>query len=271
MSRSKVVAILIWLLALVAPLLPPPQHQPPLPLPFPKPLLLFPVVFFTVASFFGGYPFSGGRFRTWLDKTWGEGTYIGFIRDLKPMLLFGVGTLLGSVACSLHAYREGAPIDAYWSCGFGLSASVGFLLARLVLAKRGLLMESRSPSAWRAQSVLSPTAGGLGRLLPASIRELRATNLTAAVAGALLVAGPWVVAGLASYFWDPASSTYRSVAQGAQLLFFIVLVPFFVLGWQNEKGHWPEEMGRALVRGLCCMLGAASAGVLSELLRELFR
>ena len=265
MSRSKVVAILIWFLVLAATLLPPPRPPHPSLPALPKLLLLFPVVFFTVASFFGGYPFSGGRFRTWLDKTWGEGTYIEFIRDLKPMLLWGVVALAGAAACSLHTCREGAPIDAYWACGFSLSVGVGFLLARLVLAKRGLLMESRSPSAWRAQSASS----GASKFLPASIRRLRATNVTAALAGAGMLAGSNAVTAFASYCCNPSLPTLQNVQFAALAFFFFLLVPIFVAGFQHPDRHSVREIGKAAVRGLCWMLGAAAFGVIYDLLKGL--
>jgi hypothetical protein len=270
MRLGRAVAVLIWLFVLISALLAPLDQHHPLP-PIPKLIILFPAVFFATAGLLGGYPFAAPRLRAWADKRWGDGTYVRFMQDLKPMLLFGVAALTGAAACALHTYRAGAPLDDYWACGFPFSAGVGFLLGRVALAWRGLLMESRSLSAWVDQLALPRTAGGHGSLLPASIRRLRATNLTASVAGAVLVAGPSAVASLSSHIWDPASSTYRNIQLAAWMLFFFVPVSLFVIGVQHEDRHPLKEMGRTLMRGLCCMLGAAAMSAVYELLRALSR
>jgi hypothetical protein len=204
MTVRKIVATLIWLfwlLAIAHSLLNPQihnSHLPPLPPLAPLTstkvvIVLLPAVFFTVAAVWGGYPFDSVRWRRWADRKWGDGAYVRFIQDLKPMLLFAAAPAAGAVACLLHAYRETAPIDTDLSCGFALSFAVGFLLARVILARRGLLMESRSPSAWVERPAPSPA------FLPAAIRRLRATNATAFLAGVGMVAGMHAIDALGSY------------------------------------------------------------------------
>jgi len=131
MRLGKAIAILIWvlsLLGLVVELYSPPSTMRDLRFveALPKAVLLFPAVFLTVGSLWGRYPFDWPRLRMWVDRKRGDGTYARFFRDLKPMLLMG--------------YGPGAP--AYWPCGFNFSCGIGFLLGRVVLARRGLLMES---------------------------------------------------------------------------------------------------------------------------------
>src|SRR5262245_57057089 len=109
MRLSRVIAVLIWALTLVAVALPPIQHHPVPPVP--KVILLFPVIFFPAATLvMGRYPFEAPRFRMWADRRWGDGAYVRFIQDLKPMLLSGVAAVAGAVACALHTHRLDAPI-----------------------------------------------------------------------------------------------------------------------------------------------------------------
>jgi hypothetical protein len=264
MNLSRIIAILVWTLTLATVALPPIQHHP-LP-PLPKVILLFPVIFFPAAALLiGGYPFQAPRLRMWADRRWGDGAYVRFIQDLKPMLLWGVWVLAGAIACALQTYRSNAPIDAFWLCGFSLSCGIGLLLARAVLAWRGQLMESRSPSAWDERPGPRPT------LLPAAIRRLRATNTTAFFAGVGMVAGMNVIAAIGlhfvpNYWTDP---TLGLVVQGT-LLF--ALVPLFVFGIQHSDRHSLKEWVGALLRGLCFMLGVIAFSVSYQLIREhLFR
>jgi hypothetical protein len=145
MRLGKAIAILIWvlsLLGLVVELYSPPSTMRDLRFveALPKAVLLFPAVFLTVGSLWGRYPFDWPRLRMWVDRKRGDGTYARFFRDLKPMLLMGVMAIAGAVLCWFQGYGPGAP--AYWPCGFNFSCGIGFLLGRVVLARRGLLMES---------------------------------------------------------------------------------------------------------------------------------
>lgn len=158
MSVGKAVAILIWLLVPAGVLTPRStgdlQSLPALP----WAIVLLPVVFFAVSAFWGGYWFDVPRLRRWVDRKRGDGTYASFIRDLKPMLLFAVLTITSAASSCFQAYRVGVPVHAYAGLGFMISSGLGFLIARSVLARRGLLMESRSPSAARVyQRSVSPT------------------------------------------------------------------------------------------------------------------
>jgi hypothetical protein len=150
MNAGRIVAIAIWGLALGGTLVsffapepaPPPElrNLPQLP----KLVIVFPAVFFTVAAFLGGYPFYHRGLRLWVDRRWGDGTYVRFMQDLKPMLLLGLIAVAGAATCAVKEPTTEGPIVGYWACGFALSTGTGFLLARVMLARRGLLMESRS-------------------------------------------------------------------------------------------------------------------------------
>jgi hypothetical protein len=245
MNLSKIAVTAIWVAAVVLP--PPVQHQPPPP-PLPKAIIFFPAVFFAVASLWGGYPFDNPRLRSWVDRKWGIGAYVRFIQELKPMLLFGVAAAAGSAVCSLHMRHTSAPIEPNWNCGFALSCAVGFLLARTMLARRGLLMESRSPSAWVERPAPSSA------FLPAAIQNLRATNTTAFLAGVCTVAGMMAIDAIGLHLVPNYSSypTLRLVAHGMLLL---ALVPLFVFGIQHPDRHSLKEWVRSLLRGLCWLLG----------------
>jgi hypothetical protein len=276
MNAGRIVAIAIWGLALGGTLVsffapepaPPPElrNLPQLP----KLLIVFPAVFFTVAAFLGGYPFDHRGLRLWVDRRWGDGTYVRFMQDLKPMLLLGLIAVAGAATCAVKEPTTEGPIVGYWACGFALSTGTGLLLARVMLARRGLLMESRSSSAWveRSASPSTPAAGDLRKFVPARMRRIRATNTTAALAGGALVAGPFMVAQSASLIWNLAPATYQSIGHWAQMLIFFVLVPFLVLGIQQGDHHSLKGMGRILVRGLCWMLGGAATAFALSLAQE---
>jgi hypothetical protein len=236
----------------------------------PNLVVAFPVIFFTVAAFIGGYPFDHRGLRLWVDRHWGDGTYVRFMQDLKPMLLFAVSAFASAATCAVKEPTAEGRIGAYSACGFALSVGAGFLLARIVLARRGLLMEARSSSAWveRSAPPSAPAEGGLGRIVPAWMRRIRATNTTAALAGAALVAGPFLVAYPASLIWNLASATYQSIGHWAQMLIFFVLVPFLAVGIQHGDQHSLKGMGRIMVRGLCWMLGAAATALAFLIVQE---
>ncbi len=276
MNAGRIVVIAIWGLTLggtlVSILAPRPTFPPELRnLPqLPNLVVAFPAILFTVAAFIGGYPFDHRGLRLWVDRHWGEGTYVRFMQDLRPMLLLGVSALAGAATCAVKEPTTEGAIGGYPACGFALSMGAGFLLARIVLARRGLLMESRSSSAWveRSASPSAPVEGGLGRIVPAWMRRIRATNTTAALAGAALVTIPFLVAQPASLIWNLAPATYQSIGHWVQTLIFLVLVPFLVVGIQQGDHHSLKGMGRIMVRSLCWMLGTAATAFTFSLVRE---
>jgi hypothetical protein len=115
--------------------------------------IIFPVAFFTAAAFWlPGYPFDVVPLRLWIDEKKGDGSYAEFIRQVKPMLFFGVSGLVGAMAGFLRDVQAQPPIEALRAQGFWFSGAAGFLLAREILAKRGLSMESEAASGSSAEN-----------------------------------------------------------------------------------------------------------------------
>lgn len=121
-------------------------------------IMFLPAILFLLAAFWGRPPFDAPILRAWIDRRGGEGTYANFIRDLKPMLWFTVFSIAGAAVCYFQQFRVGVPVNLHSACGFTLSGGIGFLVARIVLARRGLLMEARSnaPAPARPGALISP-------------------------------------------------------------------------------------------------------------------
>jgi hypothetical protein len=269
MNAARAIAIVVWLLSLVSTLLPAHRlHQPPGFDNLPRFVIALPVLFFGVGAFFAGYPFDSPWMRRWSDKRWGDGAYVRFIQDLKPILLCAAVPLAGGVVNVLRLHFAGVPVDVFYF-GLSLSLASGFLLARVVLAWRGLPMESRSPGVWGGANRAD---GESASMLAAAIRRPRATKLTAALAGAALVAGPSAAVAIAELLFAPPPATVQRVGWVAMVLIFFSTMPTFVVGGQQDINSLPDArhafkaMGRALVRGLCWMLGAAAAGTAALIL-----
>src|SRR5262249_4151907 len=140
MRISKIIVILIWFFAVVGQIVFSPLFQYPVSAPQVPHLVVFlPLAFFIAVAFLiPGYPFDVERLRLRVDRKFGGGAYAEFVRQLKPMLLFGVTGLVAGVLAFVRAYQAHAPTAAYWEHCFILSGGIGFLLMRVVLAKRGL-------------------------------------------------------------------------------------------------------------------------------------
>jgi hypothetical protein len=265
MKTSQAAAVVIWLIALILAFFGSPvQNREVAQIPA---MVIFPVVFFTAAAFWmKGYPFDVVPLRLWIDKKRGDGRYAEFIRQLKPMLLFGMSGLAAATAGFLRALQVNSPLEALSAQGFALSAAAGFLLARAILVRRGLSMESRAISAPWAER----------QFLPESIRGFRATRVTAMITGAWTILGIGTAQALLAT-QDRNSITGQSIWFGASIIFFFIPVFIFVFGIQNPKMREMATFSRAalkqqgmiLVRVLYWLLGAVlcalSVGILSRL------
>lgn len=89
-----------------------------------------------------GYPFQLPSLAAKVDAKCGPGTYANFIADVKPLLLFGVSGLV--CGCS-HLFRhyQGPDGRTLFLAATMFSSAIAFLVCRIILQKRGLLMEVR--------------------------------------------------------------------------------------------------------------------------------
>lgn len=96
-----------------------------------------PIAFLCVAALFVKRPpFISPWIASLIDETWGSGYSTDFMARLKPLLLFSVAGLIGSLAIVKGCWQDGqGPVD--WTMpGFLLSGSVAFALMHLILRWR---------------------------------------------------------------------------------------------------------------------------------------
>jgi hypothetical protein len=250
MDFGRSVAIAIWAATLVPSVVFPPHFAQPTLVGSSAFILLLPFVVFTAGAFWvRAYPFDFVPLRVWADKKWGQGAYAGFVRKVKPVLLVGVLGIGAGASGSFQAYRAHFPAGAYWEAEFLLSMGAGVLVARIVLARRGLLIESRSASGvWANRS-----------FLPLAIRRIRATNLTAAMTGI------WTALGMKTaeaFFSDNGigASTHGGFRLGALMIFFFIPVFLFVIGIHDHQNREfrsvIRDFGRVAMRMLFWMFGS---------------
>ena len=89
-----------------------------------------------------GYPFQVPTLAAKVDAKCSPGAYANFIADVKPLLLFGVSGLV--CGCS-HLFRHYQRPDdrTLFLAAAMFSWAIAFLVCRIILQKRGLLMEVR--------------------------------------------------------------------------------------------------------------------------------
>jgi hypothetical protein len=98
---------------------------------------VMPIAFFCVAALFmKRSPFVSPWIASLIDDTWGSGCSTDFMARLKPLLLFSMAGLIGSIAMVKGCWQDGqGPVD--WTMpGFLLSGSVAFALVHLILRWR---------------------------------------------------------------------------------------------------------------------------------------
>ncbi|MBV8210603.1 MAG: hypothetical protein JO133_11135 [Burkholderiaceae bacterium] len=96
--------------------------------------LLFPIVFF------GGFALFAKRspfFAPWLaqivDGNYGPNTYESFLLRLKPMLLFGIASVVGAVSMAFACEQTLAQFPRAWTLAFSLAAGVAFVVAHVIM------------------------------------------------------------------------------------------------------------------------------------------
>ena len=104
--------------------------------------LALPMVFFAVQPvWMRGHPLDFGPLRKHVDGEHGTGTYDGWLRAIRPLLLLAGAALAAAAACALNGWRVDAPTGAYVIAGSFLSAAAGLGLCWLILRWRGVQLE----------------------------------------------------------------------------------------------------------------------------------
>ena len=114
---------------------------------FPRPLpramavviLLMPIVFFGITSYFGPAKssfFLPQRLVNSIDARYGEHAWESFQVRLRPYLLFGLTSLLGGIIGLWRTYEDGGPYETYIFYGLWVSSGLAFAIAHSVLYLR---------------------------------------------------------------------------------------------------------------------------------------
>jgi len=266
MKLGKAIAILIWVLAgaawlsgLISMLKSPVPQLPSMPAAA-APILIIPFVFFAAVAVLQPRPSPNTMPPS-------SSLFADIERNLNLQPLFGVACIMFGILEFIQAIRADAVIDAYVSYGFFFSGGLGILTGHIILAKRGM-SEFDSPSHQQANR----------NFLPASIRRLRATNLTA------FLAGIWTVLGMACtsvllLFLEQTPLIGFSLFSAAAIVFFLIPALIFVVGIQNRdlrqtnmfsitRLKWQGSVG---VRMWMWFLGAAFLGFAFQAVPTLYQ
>lgn len=109
-------------------------------------LLAIPAMSILFGFMARGYPFEMPSVTAGIDSLCGPGAYARFLVDVKPLLLFGVsGLVAGCSQLFLFFQQQGGATPFTTTVPF--SAGISFLIVRIILKKRGLLMETRDGAA----------------------------------------------------------------------------------------------------------------------------
>ena len=120
MKLSKVIAFLIWVawvLAWVHAANTSPQYVPKAP----PGILFLPAVMMAGPFLTRRDPFDVAPLRAWIDNRLGDGSYVGFIRNLTPMLLLSLSCIVSGLLGFARNLRANAPLgiaDRVFESGF---------------------------------------------------------------------------------------------------------------------------------------------------------
>lgn len=145
LSISDLVIAALWALSIVSTISGSLQIPPP---PVPQSwnvslvmatiMLLLPIVFFGVVSFFGPAqsPFYHLKLARFMNTRYGEQACESFLVSLKPVLLFGVSSILQGAIGLWRSYSSNAPYETYMFQGLFVSSGLAFALAHIILYRR---------------------------------------------------------------------------------------------------------------------------------------
>lgn len=110
-------------------------------------VLLAPIVLSTLFGFKArGYPFDIPSLSARVDSLCGPGAYARFLVDVKPLLLFGMSGMVAGFGQLFLLYQQQSGTTPFHAA-FMFSTGISFLIVRIILKKRGLLMETRDGTA----------------------------------------------------------------------------------------------------------------------------
>ena len=250
MNRGKKIAILIWVIAgvlwlagLVSILSSTPAQLPPsVPLAA-APILIVPFLFFLVVI---GVliprppPAPVGSLLADLE------------RHFNVHVFFGVAVIMFGVLQLFQAYRADQLLDGYFFYCFFFSGGLGVLAGGLIHARRRSPDAGATPTDQRDSGVL------------ASIRRLRATNLSAFLTGIWTVLSTSAAIALISPL-DLLEETRGSLILVTAAVLFFGPAAIFVWGVQNDASGGGisvrlKRFGTRELRALCWLLGTVAAG-----------
>ena len=139
-GNGKILAALIWAVVIgssVMQALTLPTMPMAIQFPIPWPVLLGLPIVFTMAALFDnsipGKQIIGVR----VDRVFGAGAYVRFLRVLRPELLLSCMALAIGIVGMIRAVELGGPDGAYRISGFFVTAGIGFLVLHVARWKRG--------------------------------------------------------------------------------------------------------------------------------------
>jgi len=110
-------------------------------------VLLAPIVLSTLFGFkASGYPFDIPALSARIDGLCGTGAYASFLADVKPLMLFGASGMVAGCSQLFLAYQQQSGATPFHAA-FMFSSGISFFITRIILNKRGLLMEVRDAAA----------------------------------------------------------------------------------------------------------------------------
>lgn len=143
MQKSTIAIVILWVYTIVgniwAAFAPEQSNQAQfVSTKFPLIVQLLPIPFFAVMAFRAPHsPFFNVRIAEFVDSKFGLLAFESFLVRLKPLLLFGVSSLLNAAGEVMHCLQQGEPMREGVNVFF-LAGGVGFVLAHIILRSRAV-------------------------------------------------------------------------------------------------------------------------------------
>ena len=169
---SQIIILMCWGIGILSAILSPMQAPPNMesihiPLGMGAMMLIMPILFFSAVSFFGPAqsPFYHPRLASFLNSRYGALAFESFLVRLKPLLLFGVSSVLqGSITLWQSELSSFIP-------GFFVSGGIAFLAAHFILYHRKAVgVYAAPPGEQRTLSESQPRPTPIKQPLKAALR-----------------------------------------------------------------------------------------------------
>ena len=213
-------------------------------------ILLLPILFFGAVSFFGPAqsPFYHPKLARLINAQYGEQVCESFLVRLRPVLLFGVVSVLQGAIGLWRSYSRGAPQETYIFQSFFVSGGLGFALAHMI---------------WYARKAVGVFP--IGTLEPPPPPDTATAPTKATIREALRVYW-WTLIGIAIF---PAIFIIGGEVFKIPFEFFVL--PFLCVGFLAE---WPHLSGKVpcsfwLVAMGLWFVGGIFAAILMQFIQTL--